>query len=468
MPALGLFLAASLAAAAAIAGPADPPAAARPEEAIRRYEAALVQGDAWRARAVLDAAVAWYPDDYPLVLRYAHAHYLLGEYLSARRYYEHALKLNPREDAPLAGLYLVARAQGDPKWRAHASALALSPAFLDINLPIAADLFERGEHREALKRYDSILRLKPKDPDALTGRGWCRYYLGDRKAARRDFQQALALRPGHRPALHGIDASRTVSAGAGYCFALIDYRGNPSKRSGSHHCLPLSISYKDKVSVSLSASQTTIDWAAPAKDTVQRDFNVMVGAAPRKWASLWVAANSIDSNDPSTDGSQSWTGGFVVQPSLGTSTRLMAGGALSSSRYPDHDLLQISPRVGVSRGRLNGALFASHIMDSRTQREFSSWGVAGTAGPLAGLTAGVRAWWGRRRGHIEEGGAIVYSSLSDTFMRGWQVSASYDAASLGSAFLRYGEDAILTDYRFPPIFYKSSTLAVGINARFGN
>lgn len=466
MIALGLCLA--LSAAAAAESPADAVDFSMPEVAIRRYDEALGKGDVWRARAVLDAAVARYPEDYPLIVRYAHAHYLLGEHHLAKRYYERALKLQPREDAPLAGLYLVALAQGDPKWRALASVLSLSPPFLDVNYPIAADLIARGEHREALKRYDSILRLRPRDHDALTGRGWCHYYLGDRRAARRDFKRALALRPGHRLALQGIDASRTVAVGAGYCFASIGYQGNPFKRSGAHHCLPVSLAYKAKVSASVSVSQTVIDWVEPAADTVQRDVNVLIGATPWPWASVTVAANLIDSTDPGTDGSQSWTGGFMVQPALGRSARLIAGGAISSSRYPNHDLVQLSPRVGASLGMFSGALFASHIMEDKAGKEFSSWGAAVAVGPLAGVAAGGRAWWGRRRGHVEEGGAIVYNSLSDTFLHGWQVSVSYDAAGRGSVFLRYGEDAILADYGSPAFRYKAGTIATGISARFGN
>ena len=296
-----------------------------------------------------------------------------------------------------------------------------------------------GEHREALKRYEALLRLRPDDFNALTGRGWCRYYLGNRAAAHTDFRQALALRPGHKPALQGIDATRRFAASAGYCFAAIDYRGNPFKRLGNHHCVPVSLAYNSRVSASVTVSQTKIDWVEPAADTLQHDINVTVGATPLRWASLWVATNLIDSNDPETDGSHSWTGGFLVQPRLDSSASLLAGAAISSSRYASHDLFQISPRIGASFGRLNAALFGSHILDGKTDHSFSSWGAAGGIGPLAGLTAGTRVWWGRRRGHVDDGGAVVYNSLSDTFLNGWQTSCPMTRRER-SVFVRYGEE----------------------------
>ncbi|MBI4676501.1 MAG: tetratricopeptide repeat protein [Elusimicrobia bacterium] len=465
---IALWLCLALSPAAAAKGPSGSAAFSRPEEAIRRYEEFIAKGDVQRARQALDAAVAANPDHYPLVLRYAQAHYLLGEYRTAEQFYERALKLQPREDAPLAGLYLVARAKGDPKWRSRASALALSSPYLDVNYPLAADSFERGEHREALKRYEAVLRLRPDDPDALTGRGWCRYYLGDRRAAQRDFRRALAKRPGHRPALQGIDASRTVGAAVGYCFASIDYRGNALKRSGTHHCLPFSLAYDARVWVSANFSRTTIDWVEPAADTVQSDFNLMVGVLPKPWASVWVATNLIDGNDLGTDGSQSWTGGFLVQPGLGGSVRLLAGASISSSWYRDHDMFQVSPRVGAAKGKVSAAFFASHITDGRTNERFSSWGATAAVGPLAGLTAGGRAWRGKRRGYVEDGGVVVYNSLSDTFLSGWQVSVSYDAAGRGSAFLRYGEDDLAVDYGLGRLRYTAGTVVTGVNLRFGH
>ena len=413
------------------ASPADP------ELALRSCDEALARGDAAAARSALKPAVSAHPQSYPLILRCAYVHYLLREYPKAASYYRRARDLGPREEAPYVGLFLVAKARGEPGWRKQAEdVLALNPAQRDANLALAYDHFERREYREALARYEVVLRALPGDPDALAGRGWCRVRLGER-----------------------------ATAGVGACLAAINYRDNPDKRGATHRCLPLSFGYQ-RLSVDVVVSQTRVAWTPPAADTLQRDINVSLGWALSPRTSLRAAANDISSNDPATGGGQALTGGFLRTTKLDNGGSLVVGASGSYSQYRDLNLLQLAPRLGASRGYLYGELFAYDIQNTLTKQRFDSWGAAGALGPAGGFTVSARKWWGRKRGSVEEGGVVVYDSLTDTYLGGWQALATWTGSRRLSVYFRYGEDSILAEYKTSTVRYRSIVRVAGVGVRF--
>ena len=73
------------------------------------------------------------------------------------------------------------------------------------------DLLVAGEHRAAIRKLDEALRLYPADTWALNNRGRAFWALGMTSKARKDFEAAIAIDPGFRPArrnLRDVDAGR--------------------------------------------------------------------------------------------------------------------------------------------------------------------------------------------------------------------------------------------------------------------
>lgn len=65
----------------------------------------------------------------------------------------------------------------------------------DINYYLAAAYFKSGQPQEAVRAYDAILALRPKDMDAYYLRGCVELSQNDYEAARADFDAAIALDP---------------------------------------------------------------------------------------------------------------------------------------------------------------------------------------------------------------------------------------------------------------------------------
>ncbi len=65
----------------------------------------------------------------------------------------------------------------------------------DINYYLGSCYDKLGNYEEALKIYDAIVTMKPKDADALQMRGGVLMQMGDTEGMQRDFSKALSLEP---------------------------------------------------------------------------------------------------------------------------------------------------------------------------------------------------------------------------------------------------------------------------------
>ncbi len=63
----------------------------------------------------------------------------------------------------------------------------------DINYYLATAYFRNGQEQEAIRAYDAILALRPKDVEAYYLRGSVKLYSGDYENARTDFDKAIEL-----------------------------------------------------------------------------------------------------------------------------------------------------------------------------------------------------------------------------------------------------------------------------------
>lgn len=70
-----------------------------------------------------------------------------------------------------------------------------SPPFLDSRALVH---LRSGRNEDAIKDYDAALKLNPRLPDSLYGRGLAKLRLGDAEGAKADLFLAETLRPGTR------------------------------------------------------------------------------------------------------------------------------------------------------------------------------------------------------------------------------------------------------------------------------
>lgn len=73
----------------------------------------------------------------------------------------------------------------------------LSPIDIEQTLKEANYYYYAGNYKEALRRYDDILKQDPNQIDALVNKGMVHYRLGEYEKARVCFSQALNLEPGN-------------------------------------------------------------------------------------------------------------------------------------------------------------------------------------------------------------------------------------------------------------------------------
>jgi tetratricopeptide (TPR) repeat protein len=93
----------------------------------------------------------------------------------------------------------------------YRKATALDPQLSSAWYNWGNDLLVAGEHRAAIPKLDEAVRLYPADTWALNNRGRAHWALGMTTKARKDFEAAIAIDPGFRPArrnLRDLDAGR--------------------------------------------------------------------------------------------------------------------------------------------------------------------------------------------------------------------------------------------------------------------
>lgn len=93
----------------------------------------------------------------------------------------------------------------------YRKAIALDPKLSSAWYNWGNDLLVAGEHRAAIRKLDEALRLYPADTWALNNRGRAFWALGMTSKARKDFEAAIAIDSGFRPArrnLRDLDAGR--------------------------------------------------------------------------------------------------------------------------------------------------------------------------------------------------------------------------------------------------------------------
>jgi tetratricopeptide (TPR) repeat protein len=71
-------------------------------------------------------------------------------------------------------------------------------------MKLAQTLQDQEQAKKALETYAAALELRPGDPKALTGRGFCFFDLGQLGNAVKSFRQALRKNPRHGNAIIGL------------------------------------------------------------------------------------------------------------------------------------------------------------------------------------------------------------------------------------------------------------------------
>ena len=126
------------------------------------------------------------------------------EYEEALRYFNEALgeKEDERRVCRGIGLAYMGLSQYEDAIFYFERALQLSDGTVrdidfDINYYLAVAYFRNGQTEDAVKSYDAILGLRPKETDAYYLRGCVKLYSGDYEGAKLDFESAMGLDAGN-------------------------------------------------------------------------------------------------------------------------------------------------------------------------------------------------------------------------------------------------------------------------------
>lgn len=126
------------------------------------------------------------------------------EYEEALRYFNEALgeKEDERRVCRGIGLAYMGLSQYEDAISYFERALQLSDGTVrdidfDINYYLAVAYFRNGQMEDAVKSYDAILALRPKETDAYYLRGCVKLYSGDYEGAKLDFDDAMSLDAGN-------------------------------------------------------------------------------------------------------------------------------------------------------------------------------------------------------------------------------------------------------------------------------
>jgi arylsulfatase A-like enzyme/thioredoxin-like negative regulator of GroEL len=193
--------------------------------------ATLVSGSAQMGLGHWREATAFFRRYLEMVPTSAYAHHWIavcalrqGDRAAALREADATLAIDPRfSDARVLRAGVLA-SRGDHATAAEElrRAVETDPAKPALRLDLARVLAEAGRAGEAKAEYDALLKLRPDDAAALTGRGALAAANGDPAAGLRDLRRALELQPALDEAR--IDLAQVLEATGRRDEALAEYR----------------------------------------------------------------------------------------------------------------------------------------------------------------------------------------------------------------------------------------------------
>ena len=185
-----------------------------PAALVARARSVANIGRVEEARALYRRAVAMMPRSHGLLLELAVLEGQNGDYRSARRALEKALKLSPMDPDVHYNLGEAARAENhyERAARHYASALDLDPAHLDAALGLGESLFMQGKALEALKWLERVLAASPDNAEALHLAGLALQRLGRHGRAIGLLREVARLQPRNFPAK--LNLANALSHGA--------------------------------------------------------------------------------------------------------------------------------------------------------------------------------------------------------------------------------------------------------------
>ncbi len=121
----------------------------------------------------------------------------LGKYQEAIRYYDKAIKLNPRDTIAYMGkgiaLYYLGKYQ--EAISCYDKAIELDPKNTEVYYNKALALDKLGKYQEAISCYDKAIELDPKNTEVYSGKGFTLSDLGKYQEAISCFDKAIELDP---------------------------------------------------------------------------------------------------------------------------------------------------------------------------------------------------------------------------------------------------------------------------------
>ncbi len=148
-------------------------------------------------------------DLYLASLRTGWLSYANKDYDTAVTNYQAAAGREPAAVSPVLGLASAYRAKGDNDNAEHAcrNVLSKDPANATALQMLGALYFDKKDYQNAVTIYDTLRKLYPEDPAALSGYGWAKIYLNRKADALPAFQRLLIVSPDFAYAKEGYAAA---------------------------------------------------------------------------------------------------------------------------------------------------------------------------------------------------------------------------------------------------------------------
>lgn len=160
------------------------------------YAAALLKsGKVPQAARELEAVLSIAPGDPAALAMYAGAKYHSQEIAVARKYFELALKQQPRSAEMRAGLGLARLAAGETDRALDDLEAAVDLGGASADGYLVATLISLRQYEKALQAIARLETTRPKDPVTYNLKGSALFATGDTSAARQAFERALELDP---------------------------------------------------------------------------------------------------------------------------------------------------------------------------------------------------------------------------------------------------------------------------------